>query len=368
MLKPRYWKAATVALMAVTLLSACGKKTFKKLEESSKGIAGQYNYIKPKLDLVIFQDNSDSLSNAMAQLKPQLASFLAQLDTNWEYRVVVLPLLSQQNISSKVVLATDCTGVPAGGCVGPSGVSYFNSLAGDSGWINSRNSSTGNVDLGFQNMNYNINSLISSGFLRNDAALAMVIISNNDDHSGVSYITRPDGATTSIDYNSATTIASFNAYKSYFQSVKASTQLDRMYAVVSAQSYTDCWGGGRTWAGIRYMNMAAALGGVGYDLCQGGLGGVLADIRSRLVTIVQTIEFDYLVFPEEPDPATITVKKNGSTLPQSNVNGWTYVGYRSGPTSFYPASGNVRSGYMVKLNGSATLKGTDTYELIYTRK
>ncbi len=370
MLKPRNWKAVTVALMAITALSACGKKTFRKLEESSVGIAGQYNYIKPKLDLVIFQDNSDSLTNAMAQLKPQLSGFLAQLDTNWEYRVVVLPLLSQQHISSKVVLATDCNGVPSGGCVGPSSVNYFNSLSGDSGWINSRNSSTGNVDLGFQNMNYNLNSLISSGFIRQDAALAMVIISNNDDHSGVAYITRPDGATTSIDYNSPTTQASFDAYKNYFLQVKNNVpQLDRLYSVVSAQSYSDCYGGGRTWAGIRYMNMAAALGGASYDLCNGGLSNVLYDIRSRLVTIVQTIEFNYLVFPEEPDPSSITVKKNGSTLPNSNSNGWEYVGYRSNqPTSYYPTSGNVRSGYMVKLNGSAILKGTDTYELIYTKK
>jgi hypothetical protein len=368
MLKPRIWKAATVAMIAVTMLSACGKKTFKKLEESSKGIAGQYLYIKPKLDLVIFQDNSDSMANAMAQLKPQLSNFLSQLDTNWEYRVIVMPLLSTQNISSKVALATDCAGVPAGGCVTASGVSYFNSLSGDSGWINSRNSSTGNVDLGFQNMNYNINHLISSGFLRSDASLAMMIISNNDDHSGVSYITRPDGATTSIDYNSATTINSFNAYKSYFQSVKASTHLERLYSVVAAQSYSDCYGGGRTWAGIRYMNMAAALGGVSYDLCNNGLSSVLYDIRSRLVTVVQTIEFNYVVFPEEPTPSSITYKKNGTTIPQSNVNGWEYVGMRSGPTSFSPVLGNNRSGYMLKLNGSATLKGTDTYELIYTRK
>lgn len=368
MLKLKSWKAVPIALMAISLLSSCGNKKFQKLEYSSTAIAGQYVYIKPKLDLVIFQDNSDSMANAMAQVKPQLSSFLEQLDTNWEYRVVVLPLLSQQNINTKTVLATDCTGVPSASCVGPSGVGYFNSLTGDGGWITSRDSSVGNVDYGFQNMNYNINSLVSSGFLRSDAALAMMIIANNDDHTGVTYNYRPDGAVTGINYNSATTINSFNAYKNYFLSVKSSTTLDRLYSVVAAQSYTDCYGGGRTWAGIRYQNMAAALGGASYDLCNNGLPNVLSDIRARLVTVVQTIEFNYVVLPEEPTPGSISISKNGTALPQSAVNGWEYVGYRSNqPTSFAPVSGNIKSGYMIKLNGTATFKGTDTIGLNYTK-
>mgnify|MGYP003353314244 CR=1 FL=1 len=94
MMKRNAWKAIpAVALAALTLLSACGKKTFQKVDYTTSAIAGQYIYIKPKLDLIVFQDNSDSLTNAMTQIKPQLASFLSRLDTNWEYRVVVLPLL-----------------------------------------------------------------------------------------------------------------------------------------------------------------------------------------------------------------------------------------------------------------------------------
>ncbi len=369
MLKFRTWKAVPIALMAISLLSACGNKKFQKLEYTTSAIAGQYIYIKPKLDLVIFQDNSDSMANAMAQVKPQLSAFLSALDTNWEYRVVVLPLLSQQHINSKTVLATDCTGVPAGGCVGPSSVAYFNSLVGDSGWITSRDSSVGNQDPGFQNMQANINSLVGAGFLRNDAAHSFLVISNNDDHSGVTYNYRPDGAITGINYSSATTINSFNQYKNYFQSVAASIHLDRFYSVVAAQSYTDCYGGGRTWAGIRYMNMAAALGGVSYDLCQGSLPNVLNDIRARLVTVVQMIEFNYVVLPYDVDPASISLKKNGAALAQSNVDGWEYVGYRSNqPTSFSPVLGNVKSGYMIRLYGSATFKGTDAIELSYTKK
>lgn len=367
MLKPRNWKAATVALMAVTLLSACGKKTFKKLEQSSSGIAGQYNYIKPKLDLVIFQDNSPSFNNIMGQVKPQLASFLANLDSRWEYRVVVMPLLSANYVQNKYAVATNCTGVPAGQCLLPSQSHIFNSDVGDAGWINTVGYN-GNLDQGFYNMYNNLVNLGNSGFIRSDSTLVTMVISNNDDHTDVDTVTRPDGTTlVSVDYNSARTQNSFNYYRNLFQTYRSSQQR-KMYAVVSYNGLSDCWGGGQTWMGKRYADLAAVIGGGTFDLCSGGLQNVLGSLSTQLVTIVQTIEFDYLVFPEEPDPATITVKKNGSTLPQSNVNGWTYVGYRTGATSFYPAPGNVRSGYMVKLNGSATLKGTDTYELVYTKK
>ena len=368
MLKFKTWKAVPIALMAISLLSSCGKKTFQKLEYSSTAIAGQYIYIKPKLDLVIFQDNSDSIANAMGQLKPQLASFLAALDTNWEYRVVVLPLLSQQSISSKVVIATDCTGVPTE-CYSPSRVGEFNGLYGDRGWITSRNSSVGNTDLGFQNMNYNINNMLGSGFHRSDASLVMMIISNNNDHTGVDYTLRPDGATTNtVNDNGPNSIASFNAYKNYFLNLKANNQLNKLYSVVATQAYSDCWGGGYTWAGTRYMMMSSALSTASYNLCDNGLSGVLGGIRGDLVTVVQTIEFNYVVLPEEPTPSSISISKNGTALPQSAVNGWEYVGYRSNqPTSFAPVSGNIKSGYMIKLNGSATFKGTDTIGLNYTK-
>ena len=56
------WKAIPVlVLAAMTLLSACGKNTFTKQVESTTALAGQYIYIKPKLDLVVFQDDSDSM-------------------------------------------------------------------------------------------------------------------------------------------------------------------------------------------------------------------------------------------------------------------------------------------------------------------
>jgi hypothetical protein len=96
---------------------------------------------------------------------------------------------------------------------------------------------------------------------------------------------------------------------------------------------------------------------------------VLNLIRSQLVTVVQTVVFNYVVLPEEPNPATIVLKKNGVTVPNSAVNGWTYAGYLANqPTSYFPTSGNEKSGFMIRLNGSAEFKGTDTISIDYQKK
>ena len=119
------------------------------------------------------------------------------------------------------------------------------------------------------------------------------------------------------------------------------------------------------------MDLASGLGGASFDLCNGGLPSVLNDIHNSLQTVVQTVEFNFVVISEtdEPDPNSIVLTKNGVTIPQSATNGWTYIGYQTNhATSDYPTVGNYRTGYMVQLNGSAKFKGSDTISIDYTRK
>lgn len=359
-------KLLPVAALVALSLSACGKNHFEKVEQSQTATAGQYTYIKPKLDLVIFEDNSDSLFNAMDQVKPQLTNFINSLNTNWEYRVIVMPLFSQQSINSKVVLASDCSGVPAN-CT--TSASTFNSYAGNQAWINVGDTSIGNSDPGFSNMKSNYQNLLASGFVRSDAVLATVVFTNGEDRSGVSYAMNPDGSMSSnIDYNSATTINSFNNYKGYFQGLKASPALNKFYSVAAAAKYSNCYNGGQTWAGKRYFDMAGALGGASWDLCAGALPSVMSDISSQMQTVVQVVEFNYVVLTEQPNPSTIKLTKNGATIPNDSNNGWTYAGYlQNQATSFAPVSGNIRTGYMIRLNGTATFKGSDAITINYQK-
>jgi hypothetical protein len=380
MLKWNDWKTMpALALLASVPLSSCSKNTFSKESQQTSAIAGQYITINPKLDLVIFQDDSDSMYNSLNQFEPQLQSFVTSLNSSWDYRVIVMPLLSSSTpVNSKAVIAADCTTVSGvWTCVNPSNIGYFNGLGGNQGWIQVDNSATGNNDWGFANMNYNINSLITAGFFRSDSMKAILVVSNGEDQSGLNvnntadWQYQADGLRIGVNYNSSDAINSFNAYKSYFTSLKSQIGLNQFYSVVAAQDYSNCWGGGRTWEGLRYMNMAQVVGGQSFDLCNNGLPNVLNSIGNNLQTVVETVVFDYAVVSTnqavQPDWSSLVITKNGATIPQDPNNGWEPVsGYQTNhATSDYPTVGNDQSGWMVQMNGTATYSGTDQISITF---
>lgn len=360
------WKnLAVVAVVAV--LASCGKAKYQKQEYQATATAGQYVYTKPKIDILIFQDNSASMISPIQTVKGQLINFLNNLNSNWDFHFTVLPLQSTVNLNSKYIVAQDCSSIFGGACLTPAQSSYFNSDSGNYGWINSWDYNTGNTDLGFQRMQQNISqsSMTSTGFLRSDAALAVIVLTNGEDVSGVSWVDRGDGYYI-IDYNSSTTQNSFTSYKNYFSGLKPANILSKFYAV--AANGGTCYGSS-SFDGKRYKDMANQVNGRAYDLCSGGLSNVLNDISSHLQVLVQAIKFNYVVINEEPIVGTIVVKKNGGVVPNSSVDGWQYIGYLNNqPTSYDPALGNYKTGYFIKLNGSYVYKGTDIVTVDFQRK
>lgn len=363
-----------IGLSMLALLTGCGKASFKKQEFSAVSVAGQYT--KPKIDIVVFQDNSSSMATPIATLKGQLNSFLSNMDSRWDYHFVVLPLQAAAAVNSgKYVVAQNCADIVGSNkpiCLSTSQISTFNNTpAGvDWGWIQSTNAAVGSTDMGFQTMwsDLSHSSMTSTGFLRPDAALAMVVISNGEDVSGVSYHD-PDGdGTSELDYNSGTSQASMANYKAAFESLKGGSGLSKFYSVVATNNYGNCYGGA-AWRGYRYMDMSIRLGSQYYDICAGGLSGVLSDIGAQLNSMIEAFIFNYAVIDQDPVVSSISVKKNGVTIPQSATNGWTYEGYKTNAyTSYLPQLGNKKTGYFIKLNGTAEYKGTDIITVDFQRK
>lgn len=369
-MKLRGWKILPV--VALTLLTACGKtSSYSKQSQSAVSVAAQYT--KPKIDVVLFQDNSSSMVAPNSTIKGQLNSFLSGLSASWDFRFIVLPLQATPALSSKYIMAKDCTGIPTGSsgfyyCLDSSQASTFINAPGDYGFINSTNTGTGNTDLGFQTMQSNLNNLSLKSFARHDAALAVVVVSNGEDVSGISYYD-PDGdGTPQIDYNSATSQNSFNSFKNYMSGMIGGTGLLRFYSVVANNSYSNCYGG-PAWQGYRYMSMSAALNSPYYELCSNGISSALYDIGAQINAMIQSIVFNYAVIDVEPSVSSIVVKKNGVVIPQGGANGWVYEGYKTNAyTSYLPQLGNAKTGYFIKLNGTAAYKGTEVITVDFEKK
>jgi hypothetical protein len=350
-----------VAVVAVALfLTACGNTKYAKQTHGGSASANNLTVTtKPKIDIVVFQDNSDStLRNGPIEvLKPQMYGFLGNLSGQWDYRFTVMPLLTTMPLSYKYVVASDCNGVSGVlGCLSPSQIDTFNRATEDYGWINNV-SFQGGDDRGFANIKANLQNM--GGFLRSDAALAVIVVSNGDDLEGVG-LKYDSGGHLYRDYSSSSAQVSFNSYRSYFQTIKGSAGagiLSKFFSVAVPGIGLGCMNG---YSGQRYNQMANDLGGRAYDLCGGQLNSSLDMIKQQLVAITQSIKFDHVVISErQPVVSSIRVWKNGVEIPQGGPNGWTYVGYQNRPTSYFPTSGNYRSGYMIQLSGSARFQGSD---------
>lgn len=367
----RGWKIVVLALPLLAF--GCGKSAqFQKQDYSAVAIAGQYT--KPKIDILVFQDNSASMVSPMASIKPQLDSFLNNLGSSWDFRFTVLPLQATMSANGKYIVAADCSTVTVGTCLTPSQASYFNGVGSDYGWITSYDYNIGSTDLGFQKMQSNIGQTSVSGaggFLRSDAALAVIVISNGEDVTNVNYWD-PDGdGTSEIYYQGSNSVNSLNTFTSYLSTVKGGSGLLKFYPVVATSTSpgsTTCYGSS-AFVGWRYMQAATALGGFSYNLCSGGVSSVFSSIDAQINSLIASIVFNYAVINEAPIVSSIVVKKNGVVIPQSSSNGWSYEGYKADSyTSYMPQLGNKKTGYFIRLNGTATYKGTDMITVDYQKQ
>ena len=135
----------------------------------------------------------------------------------------------------------------------------------------------------------------NAGFLRQDARLAIIIVSDEEDQS--------DG--------------SFNLYVDFFRNLKGfrNPQLVTLSAIAG-----DVPGGCATAAeGARYQSAVQALGGQFGSICSNSWQQMLANIGLGVFTLRSS-----WTLSRPADPATITVRVNGSSVAQNSSNGWSY--------------------------------------------
>ncbi len=393
--KSRFAKWLVSLSLTVLIFTGCGKEEFEKAEFAETFVANQFVTIKPKIDIVIFQDISGSMLGPANIFRAQMADFLSQVDSDWDVHLAVLPLQFNpgnptHNLNNRYIVSNDCSSINTFFCITPAQartVISSNGLVDDSLFY-AASGLIGNADPGFGNMQAQLqfaDSMISTGFLRQDAMLAVIPFTNGNDITGLIFPTdyqdRGDGQL-EPNFNSANAAASFATFYNFLvNQIKPTASLVNFFSV-AAQSTGFCFGSDAD-EGSRYNDMAtainasnpAATNGSSFDICSNaGLSAAMSNIAIQLRDIILTVEFNFIAIPQRPDPATIRILKNGVEIPaNNNVNGWTlFLGSNGShdfetnvPTSFAPVPGNERSGFMIQLHGSAVFSGSDSIEVIY---
>ncbi|MGZ3687472.1 MAG: hypothetical protein ACXWP5_11615 [Bdellovibrionota bacterium] len=344
-------------------------------------------YIPPKVDLLIVEDDSTSMQASFTQIKDQFPAFLTKLDNEgWDYHFAVAALGQENLLTAAVGSHYDSNwgsawtppypGASAGG-PGTLAASVFQTPAQYQGFLGyndmSRNTAS---DQGLADLVWDLQvGMGSSNFIRSDAMLVVLIVTNGEDVSGLvnSDFDYTQGAHILIPYTANYT-NTLNTYLSQIKGVKSNPGLARVYSAVATQSYTSCLGS-TGFAGVRYSWMAQYTGGKTYDICSTPISTVLDSLSKDLQGQLIGYHTRYIPIAGEPDPATISVIKysGGSkqTLPQDASNGWTYAGNLPDSATApnyaidYPTPMNKFSGYAIELHGSAKLVGDDTADVSY---
>lgn len=294
-MKFRGWILGVTLVSSMGLL-ACSNGTQFNLPASSDQFVMGVTY-NNKVDIVLAVDNSTSMDAYQANLLAQMPDMISHLDKlKMDYHIAVISSSVPANING-------------GKFIGSPSFLQNNSL-GLIGSLQDRirlGSSGSDKEAPLQNFLNIFNSDYlqkeGQGFFRDDALLAIITLSDDDDHSSVT---------------SSQFITKLNALKPNL----ANGQKNWIYnylGVLNLQSPCRSILGTVT-VGLKHVEIADASGGIKSNICDPTLANAVSNIRVR----IQNILTDYPL-SKVPKVDTIRVTMNGQSVPQDATNGWSYI-------------------------------------------
>lgn len=359
------------------LLVGCGQESFDTQYIQREINPNTIITVPPKVDIVVFQDVSASMKVPLNKVKAQVQSFLSTLDRNWDFRFIVLPLQFQDSeLALKYVIARDCETVLSNRCLTTDEANLYDR---EDGYYDvDNNIGLGGDDRGFKNIREALPKLKSSQFIRSDALLVVIPLTNGNDTTDVPLEDRGDGSLFP-NFNAPKAIRSLNNFYSFLTTIKDVDKLS-FYSITAKRQTQNCHGRFAD-TGSRYNEIAQkindanlnATNGKVYDICSNSeIGSVLSDIAAQMVNSTRNIHFNFIAIPRKPDPSTLKIYKNGTLIPRGGSNGWSLVLDRAGEhayqenkaTSYNPV-GHKKSGYFIEFSGNAHYTGQDSIGVEY---
>jgi hypothetical protein len=359
-MKQWIYRSPILVASLLAALSSCGKQSFDVVQsQQDTGAAGSTS-IAPKVDILLAVDNSGSTYGVQGALNASIRNFLVGLNSqNWDFRVTAIPLVGTPSISQ--ISASKYDANTASGWVAPYPGAPSTSTIPRSMFVSPENyqvsvnsQSTDGKEPGLANIGTALaSSNAQNFFIRKEAILAVVVISNGEDSSdGVDY----SSGYPYLPYTNVSTTV-LNKIKNAKGSALANSV--HLIPVVSNGNRT-CYGEA-AWNGSRYKMAGAALGGhAPIDLCANTMTSVLTQLKTQLSAIKLNYVKRYIQLAARPNEDTIVITKkleNGSSVnvPKSvgGSAGWLYLGETTAPMVSEPIQMDFRTGYMIQLVGDA---------------
>lgn len=299
-------KQAALILGGLFILSACseGQKFSLPAQSDNFGKSVIYNN---KIDVIFVVDNSSGMD---------------QVNANWRAAIPsLIQSLLQQKLDLHVAVVTSSMGGtnPNGGRFLGSPRFLTSKTANLSTALTQRISQVGNdgsdLERGLDSLTRVLRPAYlngeGAGFFREDALLAVITLSTEDDKSS--------------DFQGSAGFAGFlDSVKGFYDdgtrrwtmNFIGILSLTGSCSTVPEMNYRE--------PGVRWMDLAQLSNGVTASICSSNLSVAASNIRARIAQIITDYKLSSI-----PNLATVRVTLNGANVPRSNVDGWDYLADRN---------------------------------------
>ncbi len=299
-------------LSILSLMMSCGNKKFD-IKSQTRAFKG-YVEVNNKVDILWVLDNSSSMERHQELLSQQVDFFMKSiLKGNYDFHIGVIHTDMTPSKGPGVLL-----GNPS---VLTSSTSDVQSLLQEKFQVGDTGT---NFEQGLAAMEAALSpdylQGVNQGFLRQEASLVVIFLSDEDDHSSeevthyIQILNQLKGA---------------SAKKSRGWDVHFIGVLEDSLSCTTMNDYSE--------VGQRYMEMVNESGGAKESICAADFSTALSRIQSRIVSVLTDFPLD-----RRPIIESIQVWTNDVKVPQNSENGWVYLADKNAVSfrgSFIPKNG-----------------------------
>lgn len=319
---------AALALLAFgAFASGCNQQKFGLGSETQE--FGQKVAYNTQVDVLWVIDTSSSMDTYQNQLAPQMGVMVGAMNqTGLDYHMAVTTMdMGSGGAKGKFVAASGTPLVLTSQTPNLTNILAQRIQLGGAG---------SPVERGLEAMKAALSSPLATstgnnaGFLRPNALLVIVFLSNEDDQSA------------SADY------ASFlDTIRPPLAATGERSWLAQFMGVTDSDSSckTSQWSqAGYSEIGSKYIALANESGGVSEAICDADLRRALTNVKARILEVMTEYRLD-----RTPNLTTLAVYVNGGLVPQDATNGWTYYAsnnsVRFHGTAVPPVDSSIRIAY-----------------------
>lgn len=286
------------------LLAACSKQNYSMAPQSEQFDSSvSYNN---KVDVLMMVDNSSSMTTYQNRLIDQtqgMIDVLNQLGMDYHIAVVTSDLSGSKPTGGKFVSSTNQPAVLKNSTPNLKDVLKLKIAQGSVGSDLEEGLESIKKALSLTNPNLN-------DFLRSEALLAVVALTNEDDYSrgtADEYIKFFNEIKPDFPKN-----GNFGGGKAWMMNFIGVTSLDSKCSTSLGGDYKE--------TGKKWISIAEASNGRKESICESSLANAVSNIQQRIIQVLTDFKLD-----RKPKKSTIVVKINNQVIPENPENGWEYL-------------------------------------------